>query len=309
MAAEAIAVLVLVQETADTVTSVVKAIEAVSDLLGAFKKQKDRTPELKQCIELAKTQIIEEIHKAELETRLNQLSASAEDWLFTLERIVGLAAAKASGKDVNPTLHDHYISILDTIKTLNEVKYYFEGSRPKPKTPEMLGMYCLCYSLIHSFHVAADTLYSIFTPGSITPDLSTGIEDINMSKSRVDVKVTDYKLFRKGQIVYHEIVHREPGGPTDHTGVWVVDFDGGRDSAIANMTGLKIKLEPAFNDKGKEIIENRFHASEFGGRALPLVFSKWNDLQAEVLQASKRLQLKNRQRTSNPKTSGVGGGY
>ncbi|KAL7944119.1 hypothetical protein V8C42DRAFT_346471 [Trichoderma barbatum] len=199
MAAAVIGVLILVQETADTVTSVVKAIDVAANLLGRFSKQTNRTPQLMHGIELAKAQIIEEIHKAELEERLDVLHTSADDWFQTLTKIVNLGEREKQGtiqsQNLKFTLQAIWIDMMATIKRLNDVKNYSEGPRPKPETLEMLSIYILCYSLLHSCILAADALY-VKMNDSITPNFATGIEELEHSVIGTDKCVASYKAFR-----------------------------------------------------------------------------------------------------------------
>ncbi|PON26716.1 hypothetical protein TGAM01_v204217 [Trichoderma gamsii] len=288
MAAAVIGVLILVQETADTVTSIVKAIDAVANLLGRFSKQTDRTPQLMQCIELAKTQIIEEIHKAELEIRLDTLYTSADDWFKTLQKIVDLGEQEKKGtiqpQDLKDTLRAIWIDMMSTSKRLTDVKYYFEGSRPKPATPEMLSIYILCYSLLHSFTLAGDAVY-VKMNDNITPNFVTGIEELERSVDGTDNFVAGYKTFRGSQLVVKELIEHE-GAPL-HTGDFKVYFDGGGDSAIENLTGTVYTLR-GWNNITAKIIERRWAESKFGVD-VPLILEKWNELHGEATGSARRL--------------------
>ncbi|KAJ6003891.1 hypothetical protein N7540_013173 [Penicillium herquei] len=292
MATEALAVLLIVHEAAETVTSVVEAVHALSDLLGGFKPQKDHTPELMKCIELAKKEVIEEIQKSELNTNLNSLYACADDWNITQDKLVDLALKEKAGEDPNKIdgmLRVYHTSILDTIKRLNEIKYYFRGPRPKPRSPEMLGVYFLCYSLHHSFTFAAEAIYAKMF-GTISPNFATGIDNLRDSSSNMTDAISEYKNFRQGQIYYREIIEHE-GGPPLHTGQYKIITDVGGDSAIGNLAGNMYTPNPGKYAIGEEVIEDFWNSSKFGS-GTRTVFKGWVELEIKAMTTARSLYLR-----------------
>ena len=85
--AEILAVLVIISDTADTVTKVVTALQTTKDFVDSFSGKKDYSLDLANYIDQAKNSILAEIQAVELQSYMNTISG-ASLWYYKCQRTI-----------------------------------------------------------------------------------------------------------------------------------------------------------------------------------------------------------------------------
>ncbi|KAJ5279714.1 hypothetical protein N7478_005086 [Penicillium angulare] len=270
MAGEVLAVLIIVKETADTVTSVATAIKSVKDLYDSFQGRDDKSNDLDIFVTKVKEIVQTEIQDAELQNYLGAVSSACTTWYRASGKIKAISTMPTNTETEIRARNDEFRAISedlrDGLRELGEAIHYFKSSRPKPQTLYMLGLYPTAFTMRNAMSFTDNAIFSI-TSGVIDKDyLRRSVSEVEETKDFNRSACENYRAHRASQLKMARIWEIEFIPP--RAVGWEVSSDSGGDSLIPNLTDKGFPLNGKFREPAG-VIKFYWEKSEFGRESVP----------------------------------------